>query len=229
MQKCIVLQQQVQNSGRGHTVVNALVTQLLQKYRQGEWLVLHHRGPQYQPGDKSRGYARHVDHRERVEQARTHAELCRFNDRWRNDQPLVVAAWHALGLGLGARGPADRKNVVRRDGRVLHRPGQPLLVVGCQRQWVGGCKVHTSRHRCITPGHDGFQAGVLNPQVQQHLRRGVAAFGLADARKSYGGLRLGDVQNVRQFMLPVLNGHGRDHDAQPGAGQVHHKLLYAIG
>ena len=75
-------------------------------------MVLEHGATQYQPGGKGGGQPRHIDKRERVQQAGVLWNAGRFNDAGCHDQPFVVTARHALGLGLGARRPADREDVI---------------------------------------------------------------------------------------------------------------------
>ncbi len=219
-----LLQQHVENGRRRHGVFDDFGADLLQEHLQVERMVLHDGQAALQPGAEGTGDPRMVDHRKRIERALSGLQGRRFDHGLPRNQPVVGTARHAFGIGLGARCPGQRENVVGGDtGRVRIGLRGRHVCVGAFGQ--GLVQRNGALRHGFTETQHMLESITLRLQTQHHL--GVCE--LADTRSAYCRLRLRLAHYKEDFMLPVLGRNRRDNHAQPRAGQISNILLDRVG
>ena len=182
-------------------------------------MVVVQRAADHQPGREAGRQPGHVDEREGDQQPRAFVQLAGVDHRAADDQPLVVVARHALGLRLGARGPADRQHVVRADAGASGAHAQCL--------GVGRGRGLEQRPQRCDPGRPVRRRRVAERRHRRcaRLRGGELGphAGLRETADRAGGdhpSRAGARQHVAELVGPVLHRHRRDHDAGDRAGEV---------
>ena len=193
-------------------------------------MVQQQRSAGVQPTHEAAPEGPHVDEREGVEQHLAGLYPGAPQVRPADRPPVVVRARHALGGAFGARGPADRRDVVGVDaerGAVRPQRSPPRIIRRRRGEGDRAFRERVLARRTAQTEHAQGDAlcGERRTGLQRHPYM-VGAFEGVDGEHRAGA---GEADDLFQFVTAELHRHRADDDAEPQRRDVERRILGDVG